>query len=64
MSITGLGKLHKPVAFTAELQLEKQWMADNSPDYKGATYELVRACLYFRVASQSTAREWKQAKGN
>ena len=38
----GFTKLHKPVHFAEALNLTKRWMADSSPDYRGAEYTLVR----------------------
>ena len=38
----GFTKLHKPVHFAETLSLTKRWMADSSPDYRGAEYTLVR----------------------
>jgi hypothetical protein len=38
----GFTKLHKPVHFAETLNLAKRWMADSSPDYRGAEYTLVR----------------------
>ena len=38
----GFTKLHKPVHFAETLSLTKRWMADSSPDYRGADYALVR----------------------
>lgn len=37
----GTGKLHKPILFKEELQLNKSHMADGAPDFRGSTYHLV-----------------------
>lgn len=42
MRHAGTGKLHKPVHFAETFTMMRRWMADSSPDYRGADYTLVR----------------------
>lgn len=52
----GTGKLHKPVHFTESLNLAKRWMADSSPDYRGANYTLVRNAA-FEIGKDANTRQ-------
>jgi len=40
------------VAFKEQLLIPKRWMADTSPDFRGATYDLVRSVIS-RLKSQT-----------
>ena len=42
----GTGKLHKPVRFEAELDMQRGWLDSSSTDFRGAHYQLVTALVF------------------